>query len=121
MPACRAHASKKACAKTRRSATAWRTLRGTAKDAAPSTGLARVQVGAYRRVGKRYRALVGTRFKTVSKATALKALKTVKPTAAGAWKLKLPKLTAGRWTFRARAVDVAGNVGAFATRGMTLR
>ena len=108
-PTCAKRLSHRACARLRASRAAWRTLRGTVADAAPSSGIARVEVGVERRVGKRTFALAGTRFKrtTPRHAAATFVRATVRATA---WHLKLPALSTGAYTLRVRATDRAGHV-----------
>lgn len=84
----------------------WRTLRGTAVDPAPSSGVARVEVGLYRRAGKRCVALTGRGFRRMTCKLATQTF--VPANGAGRWTRRLPALVAGTCTLRARATDKAG-------------
>ncbi len=90
-PTCTTHGSKHSC-----------TLRGMAGDAAPSSGLARVQASATRR----------------GSGAAVRGAVSVTD---GSWTLKLENLSRGSWTFRTRAIDGNGNVSARAQRKVRLR
>jgi len=79
----------------------WQTLRGTIADAQPSSGIKRVEVTAFRPKDKR-------------------TARTAKLSGAN-WKLKLPKLTRGTWTFRVRVVDNAGNASKTIQKKVRLR
>ena len=102
LPSCKPGSSKRACARLRGSRATWRTLRGTAGDAAPSSGLARVEIRATRRGGG----------KTVQRVATIKG---------GRWTVRLPKLRKGRWTFRVQAYDANANVSLPAQRTARLR
>jgi hypothetical protein len=79
----------------------WQTLRGTVADAQPSSGIKRVKVTAFRPRDKR-------------KVRAAKLT-------GSAWKIKLPQLTRGAWTFRIRVVDNAGNASKTVQKKVRLR
>jgi hypothetical protein len=116
-PRCKRSLSKRRCRALRRSAAAWRTLRGTAAD---DTAVAHVELRVLRTRGKRLEALSGKRFRRMSRAKALARLRRVE-VRDGRWSSRLPVLLAGRYEFGVRAVDAAGNRSAFATRKATLR
>jgi PKD repeat protein len=118
-PACRKGLSKAACTALRSRTASWRTLRGTAADTGGS-GVARVEVAAARKAGKRLYVSTGKRF---AASTAKRFQTAYRPArlAGGHWSLALPKLTRGTYLLRIRAVDGAGNASAVATKTLTLR
>lgn len=107
------------CRRYRTTVAAWRTLRGTVTDAAPSSGISRVTVGVVRRSGKRCLAFTGRRFSSMSCTAAAKRTQTVRLTR-GALSLNLRGLAPGRHTIRIVATDRAGNR-ATLTRTVTIR
>jgi hypothetical protein len=120
LPVCRKKLSKAACKRLRATRGAWRTLRGAVSDPAPSSGIARVEVTAYRKAGSSFLALSGKRFRTVkTRAAAERSVTRVSPKG-GAWSLRLPALSKGTWTFRVQAVDRAGHVSRAAVRTVRL-
>jgi hypothetical protein len=112
MPVCKATLTGKKCRDWLASTKAWRTVTGAATDA---TGVTRVEVLAYAKIGKKYLTLAGTKLKSVK----TKALATKTPVAAkvttGGWTISLPKLPPGSWTLQVRAVDPAGNLSGWTT------
>jgi hypothetical protein len=109
LPACRARMTRVRCAALRTRPASWRVLRGTAADAAPSSGLSSAQVNVVRRRGKACAAFAGGRFRAMTCAKAT-TVWTIVGLRRGAWSLTLGTLGHGRYVARARAVDAAGNV-----------
>jgi hypothetical protein len=99
------------CPRFLTTAAAWRTLRGTVADPAPSSGIARVQVNLVSKVGRSCRVLVGRRLvkRSCAKARATWVAARLNSTRRG-WSLGVPALPPGVYLARARAVDRAGNV-----------
>ena len=93
-----------------RKVAAWRVLRGLVVDAAPSSGVARIEVSLVRRNGKRCSVYAGGRFvsRACAKATATWARATLAK--GGRWSLSVKGLKPGRYELRVRARDRAGNV-----------
>jgi hypothetical protein len=118
-PACRAGEAAAACARRRASVAAWRRLTGTVADAAPSSGIAAVEVAAVLKTGTRCRRATATGFAKVKCSATLRWLPAT--VTAGTWKLTLKGLGKGRLTVHVRARDVAGNVSAPGSRSVTLR
>ncbi len=119
-PACRAGLSKRRCRARRTRAGAWRTLRGVATDAAPTSGLARVEVALVRRSGARCAAWTGTRFGARACARARTAFRPA-ALSGSAWSVKVASLGAGTYELRVRAVDGAGHSSAVVVRALRLR
>ena len=91
----------------------WKTLRGRATDAA-GTGVVRVEVRAVQKRGTAWYALkpaTRTWVKTSTKARAFAraGVRTVVPTATGAWTAGLPRLRRGTLAYRVVAVDRVAN------------
>lgn len=112
-PKCKPALKGKKCKTWLAGAKAWRTVTGTAVD---RTAVAKVEVLAYAKVGKKkFKTLSGRKLKTVK----TKALATRTPVAArivpGGWTISLPKLPRGKWTIQVRATDSAGNVSGWVT------
>jgi hypothetical protein len=105
LPSCPDRLSSQACERRRRRRKLWQTLRGTATDAAPSSGLAAVEVSVTIVAGKKTLVLNGDRFVRDGDPSVF-APATLEGTS---WSLRLPKLRAGRATIVARARDAAGN------------
>lgn len=119
-PKCPHKLSKKACERRLASRKAWQTLTGTVTEAAPSSGIAGVQVAVYLTHGERIEALVGKRFRKTTKAKAHKTFVTAKLSGTR-WSLRLPKLKPGLYTILVRATDRAGRVSATVTKTVRLR
>jgi hypothetical protein len=96
------------CRRVRARRSAWRTLRGTVTDAQPSSGIARVEVAAIARSGRRCRTLGNRGF---SRQRCTVTPRWVAATIQGGlWHLSLKRLPLGKVRVRARATDTAGNV-----------
>jgi 5'-nucleotidase len=86
----------------------WRTLRGTVRDASPSSGIKRVQVAATSRRAGRCRSLGRNGF---ASARCGARTRWVSATVNGTrWQLRLKGLRRGAVRFRVRALDNAGNL-----------
>jgi hypothetical protein len=105
LPACPDSLSTQACERRRRRRKLWQTLRGTASDAPPSSGIAAVEVGVTIVAGKKTLVLNGDRFVRNGDPSLL----TPATFDGTSWSLRLPKLRAGRATITARVRDAAGN------------
>jgi len=105
LPSCPDRLSSQACERRRRRRKLWQTLRGTASDAPPSSGLAAVEVSVTIVAGKKTLVLNGGRFVRNGDPTIF----TPATLEGEPWSLRLPKLRAGRCTITARARDAAGN------------
>ncbi|MBA2347619.1 MAG: hypothetical protein H0V81_04920, partial [Solirubrobacterales bacterium] len=103
LPTCPKRLKRASCKRRRSTLGAWRTVRGTAKDAG---GIRRVTLTAKRTRTRKVRA------------------KTVRATATRRgtrWTAKVKGLTTGRWTFTVVATDEAGNRSKAVRRTVTLR
>src|SRR5262249_11100224 len=109
VPACAKGITAKRCAAQRSRPAAWKTLRGTVADRAPSSGIQSVAINFVRRTGKTCAAFDGSRFRTLAcaRATQVWVRAALKPN--GRWTRAVPALGAGRYSLRVRAVDAAGN------------
>ncbi len=105
LPSCPDRLSSQACERRRRRRKLWQTLRGTASDAAPSSGITAVEVSVTIVAGNKTLVLNGDRFVRDGDPS-LFTLATFEGTA---WSLRLPKLRKGRATITARVRDAAGN------------
>lgn len=101
----------------------WRTLKGRAVDA--QTGVRTVAVRVIEKRGRAwyaYRATTRSWVKATSKTAAWKRAATanVRPTAAGAWSVKLARLQKGRLFYKARAYDNRANASVWVTKKAVL-
>ncbi|MDX6663884.1 MAG: hypothetical protein QOG68_90, partial [Solirubrobacteraceae bacterium] len=96
------------CKTVRARRASWRVLKGTVTDAAPSSGITRVEVSAITRHGKRCSALRKDGFAKVSCKAKLRYFAAT--VTGGTWKITLRKLPRGTIRIRARARDAAGNL-----------
>lgn len=112
-PSCPKKLSAAACRERRATATAWRTVRGTATDAG---GIASVTLQATSGSGKKCLVL---KAKGQSKeAACAKAAKLKAKVKGSKWTVKTPGLAKGTWKLKVLATDKSGNV---ATAHLTLR
>lgn len=105
LPSCPDRLSSQACERRRRRRKLWQTLRGTAGDAAPSSGITAVEVSVTIVAGKKTLVLNGDRFVGDGDPS----LFTAATFDGTSWSLRLPKLRKGRATITARVRDAAGN------------
>jgi hypothetical protein len=109
-PRCLRGQTARRCAAYRRSADAWRVLRGTASDAGAGSGVERVDVNLVRARGRRCEAYAGRRFRLLSCARASERFTAATVDARGRWRLPIRGMRRGAYALRVRAVDRAGNV-----------
>jgi alpha-tubulin suppressor-like RCC1 family protein len=117
-PKCAKKLKRAKCKKWLASAAAWKKVTGSAADAGAIT---KVEAVLHRKNGKKWQALVGKKFKNVkTRALAEKSIVVAK-SRGSVWSLSLPKLSAGTWTLRARAVDASGNTSGWLKRTVKIR
>ncbi len=121
-PVCSRRLSGPRCRAYRTSVRAWRVLGGRVADAAPSAGLAAVEVNVVRRTGRRCSVATTRGFaaRPCGRA-ALAWTPAVLLQGRATWRAALRGLAPGAYTVRVRARDAAGNVGSSATLRVTLR